>query len=135
VGDTVATLIRRVNRLGLAALDDQPRAGRRPTYTAADRERIVREFRRIPEREQDGTATWSLATLQRALRRAPDGLPHISTFTILQVLHDAGYTWQRTRTWCETGGGAAQTQARGGPGRGSAHCPHEGTHRTGLAGR
>ena len=103
VGDTVATLIRRFNWLGLAALDDQPRAGRRPTYTAADRERIVREFRRIPDREQDGTATWSLSTLQRALRRAPDGLPHISTFTILQVLHDASYTWQRSRTWCETG--------------------------------
>src|SRR5207253_8362207 len=85
-GDTVATLIRRFNRLGLAALADQPRAGRRPTYTAADRERIVREFRRIPDREQDGTATWSLSALQRALRRAPDGLPHISTFTILQVL-------------------------------------------------
>ena len=88
VGDTVATLIRRFNWLGLAALDDQPRAGRRPTYTAADRERIVREFRRIPDREQDGTATWSLSTLQQALRKT--GLPDIARETIRQVLHEAG---------------------------------------------
>src|SRR5215471_10406913 len=40
VGDTVGALIRRFNRLGVAALDDQPRAGRRPTYTATERERI-----------------------------------------------------------------------------------------------
>ena len=103
VGDTVGALIRRFDRLGVAALDDQPRAGRRPTYTATERERILRAFRRPPEREQDGTATWSLTTLQRALRQAPDGLPQVSTFTILHVLHEAGYTWQQNRTWCETG--------------------------------
>src|SRR5207249_1859137 len=34
---------------------------------------------------------------------APDGLPHVSTFTILQALHEAGYTWQQSRTWCDTG--------------------------------
>ena len=103
VGDTVAALICRFNRLGVAALDDQPRAGRRPTYTLPERARILREFRRPPERERDGTATWSLSTLQRALRQAPDGLPQVSTFTILHVLHEAGYTWQQNRTWCETG--------------------------------
>lgn len=42
-------------------------------------------------------------TLQRALRRAPDGLPHVSTQTIWSVLHDAGYTYQADRSWCETG--------------------------------
>lgn len=103
VGDTVAALIRRFNQWGVAALDDQPRAGRRPTYTLQERARVLREFRRPPERERDGTATWSLSTLQRAVRQAPDGLPQVSTFTILQVLHEAGYTWQQNRTWCETG--------------------------------
>ncbi len=42
-------------------------------------------------------------TLQRALRRAADGLPKVSTYTIWAVLHDAGITWQRDRTWCDTG--------------------------------
>jgi hypothetical protein len=68
-----------------------------------ERARILREFRRTPDRAQDGTATWSLTTLQHALRTAPDGLPLISTFTIWWVLRDAGYTWQLARTWCPTG--------------------------------
>jgi len=41
--------------------------------------------------------------LQRALWRAPDGLPDVSTYTIWAVLHDAGISWQKDRTWCETG--------------------------------
>jgi hypothetical protein len=63
----------------------------------------LQEFRRTPDREQDGTATWSLTTLQRALRQAPDGLPGVSTWTILHTLWEAGYTWQQDRTWCQTG--------------------------------
>jgi hypothetical protein len=27
----------------------------------------------------------------------------VSTFTIWQVLHEAGLSWQRDRSWCETG--------------------------------
>jgi hypothetical protein len=50
-------------------------------YTERDEARILREFRRPPDREGDGTATWSLGTLQRALRAAPDGLPEVSTYT------------------------------------------------------
>jgi transposase len=78
---------------------------RRPPiqYGPEERDRIVLEFRRRPDRERDGTATWSLTTLQRALRRAPDGLPKVSTYTIWAVLHEAGITWQRDRTWCQTG--------------------------------
>jgi len=59
--------------------------------------------RRMPARDADGTGTWSLTTLQRALRQAPDGLPRVSTATIGNVLHDAGLRWQRDRSWCETG--------------------------------
>jgi hypothetical protein len=59
--------------------------------------------RRRPDREKDGTATWSLSTLRRALRRAPDGLPGVSTYTIWKVLKEAGFDWQRTRSWCEIG--------------------------------
>jgi hypothetical protein len=57
----------------------------------------------MPDRVTDGTATWSLALLRHALRKAGDGLPHVSTYTIWIVLHEAGYTWQRDRTWCQTG--------------------------------
>src|SRR2546425_13111527 len=56
-----------------------------------------------PTRKEDGTATWSLTLLRRALRAAPDGLPRVSPFTIIHTLHEAGYSWQRSRSWCQTG--------------------------------
>ena len=102
-GDAVAKLVARFNRAGCAALDSRHGGGPPIQYGAAERERILREFRRPPDRERDGTATWSLTTLQRALQRAPDGLPQVSTWTILQTLWEAGYTWQQSRTWCPTG--------------------------------
>lgn len=106
----VAKLGHRFNTDGMSAVAGHHGGGPPRQYDAAARARILREFQRPPAREHDGTATWSLATLQRALRRAPDGLPQVSTFTILSVLHDAGYTYQRDRTWCHTG--TAQRQRR-----------------------
>jgi hypothetical protein len=41
--------------------------------------------------------------LRRALRKAPEGLPEVSTYTIHAVLQEAGWSWPRTRSWCETG--------------------------------
>ena len=102
-GDGVAHLVARFNARGVAALDSRHGGGHARRYGTREQERILAEFQRPPDREQDGTATWSLATLQRALRRAPDGLPRVSTFTILQTLYEAGYSYQRTRTWCHTG--------------------------------
>jgi len=103
VGDSVAAWVARFNQVGLAAVERQA-GGRPPTqYGPEERDRILKEFRRPPDRERDGTATWSLNTLQRALRRAPDGLSKVSTYTIWVVLHDAGVTWQSDRTWCQTG--------------------------------
>jgi transposase len=102
-GDGVALLVTRFNREGLAALGSRHGGGPPIRYGPAERERILREFGRSPDREEDGTATWSLTTLRRALRRAPDGLPHVSTGTILAVLWEAGYTWQKSRTWVQTG--------------------------------
>jgi hypothetical protein len=102
-GDAVARLVARFNRDGLAAVTPRYGGGPPVQYGPAERARILAEFHRPPDREQDGTATWSLTTLQRALHRAPDGLPGVSTATILAALWAAGYTWQQTRTWCHTG--------------------------------
>lgn len=102
-GDAVAQLVARFNQDGLAALEPGHGGGQPKRYTQPEQERILREVRRVPDREQDGTATWSLSTLQGALRRAPDGLPSISTYTIWCVLHDAGFRWGKDRSWCETG--------------------------------
>jgi transposase len=102
-GDAVAHLIARFTVEGLPALETRHEGGPPIRYTAVECERILQEFRRTPDRRLDGTATWSLVTVQRALRRAPDGLAHVSTHTIGCVLHEAGYTWQQDRTWCDTG--------------------------------
>jgi transposase len=102
-GDAVAHLVARFNRDGLEALYPRHGGGPPARYMSVERERILAEARRTPEHEPDGTATWSLVTLQRALRRSPDGLPAVSTYTIWCVLSDAGWSWQRTRTWCPTG--------------------------------
>jgi transposase len=102
-GDGVALLVARFNHKGLPALERQPGGGATKQYREAEKARILREFQRAPDRERDGTAAWSLTTLQRALREAEDGLPAVSTFTILSTLHEAGYTWQDSRTWCQTG--------------------------------
>jgi len=99
----VAYLVARFNAGGLTALERRHGGGPATQYGERERARILREFRRAPDRERDGTATWSLMTLQRALREAPDGLPQVSTWTILGVLGNAGYTWQESRTWCHTG--------------------------------
>ena len=101
--DAVAELVKRYNAEGLLALDPRHGGGHQTEYGPEESERILREFRRKPDPEQDGTAAWSLTTLQTALRKAEDGLPKVSTWTVLRVLHGAGYTFQQNRTWCETG--------------------------------
>lgn len=102
-GDAVAHLVARFNAEGTAALTPRHGGGRRPTYGPEATRRIVAEAARAPTPEADGTATWSLSALQRTLRKAPDGLPAVSTYTIRRVLRQSGASYQRTRTWCPTG--------------------------------
>jgi transposase len=97
----VAKLVARFNQRGLAALAIAPGRGRRPTYGEAERAQIVATAQQAPRRREEGTATWSLATLQRRLRG--DGLRTIVGSTIRAVLRRAGRSFQRTRSWCPTG--------------------------------
>jgi transposase len=93
--------VKRFNQHGLEALLIAPGRGRKPTYTSEQRARIVAEVQRQPDRQEDQTATWSLMLLRGALRKTE--LPHIAKETIRVVLHEAGYTFGKTRTWCPTG--------------------------------
>lgn len=102
VGDTVAHLVNRFNREGLNALEPRHGGGMPASYGAAETERILAEVRRMSQHQGDGPTTWSISQLKQALRQAPDGLPHVSTYTIQRVLHEAGYHWQKNRGWCET---------------------------------
>ena len=99
--ETISAWVSRFNREGLAAVRPGHAGGARVRYGAEAQQRILAEWARMPE--QDGTATWSLSLLQKALRQADDGLPQVSTYTIWRTLHEAGLSWQKSRTWCETG--------------------------------
>jgi transposase len=107
--DSVSQLVERFNQQGLAALHIAGGRGRKVRYTVAQRDQIITQLQRVPERKQDGTATWSLTLLERALRQA--GLPHLSASTIRAVLHEAGYGYGKTRTWCPTGTALRRRQA------------------------
>jgi transposase len=112
-GDTVARWVAGFNGSGLAAVMPRHGGGHPLRYGAAEQRRILAEVARPPDRARDGTASWSLNTLRAALRRAEDGLPGVSTYTIGRTLHGAGLSWQRSRTWCETGA-VVRKRKRGG---------------------
>jgi len=97
----VANLVERFNAQGLAALRIWAGRGRKATYDTTARAEIVATAQRVPERRVDGTATWSLSTLQRALRK--EAHPRLGASTIRRVLEEAGSSYQRTRSWCPTG--------------------------------
>ena len=100
-GDSVSQLVERFNQWGLAALLIGPGRGRKATYTLEQRQRIMQELERPPDREEDQTATWSLMTLRNALRK--QALPEVGVSTIREVVQEAGYRFGKTRTWCPTG--------------------------------
>src|SRR5215212_992524 len=93
--ETLSAWVRRFNRDGLAAVRPGHGGGPRLCYGAAAQQRILAEWARMPQREPDGTATWSVSLLQRALRHAPDGLSQVSTFTIGRTLHASGSACER----------------------------------------
>ena len=101
--DSVSALVARFNNEGMAAVLGHHGGGPTVRYGPEAAKRILQEFARTPDPAQDQTTTWSLSALQRALRRAPDGLPQVSSYVILRVLRQAGYTWQKDRAWVQMG--------------------------------
>jgi transposase len=100
-GDSISQLVERFNTFGLGALLIAKGRGRKPTYSSEQRAQIVAEVQREPDREKDQTATWSLLLLRDALRKSQ--LPGVAKETVRVVLHEAGYAFGKTRTWCPTG--------------------------------
>jgi transposase len=99
----LSRLVERFNAAGLAVLESAAGRGRKPTYDRQVRDQVLAAVQRTPDRAQDGAATWSLSLLERALRQSEPALPAISATTIRRILCEAGYSYQRTRTWCQTG--------------------------------
>ena len=100
-GSTVHALVKRFNARGLAAMAIAPGRGPKVIYDTTTRAQVVALAQRPPDRQVDGTASWSLSTLERAVRR--EIFPAPRARTIAQILRDAGSSYQKTRTWCPTG--------------------------------
>jgi len=97
----VTQVVKGFNQRGLDILSIATGRGRKPIYTSEQQARILTEVQREPDRKGDQTATWSLMMLRQALRKTD--LPAIAAETIRGVLHEAGYSYQRTRSWVHTG--------------------------------
>src|SRR6476659_960668 len=68
-GDTVVRWIAGFNDVGLAAVVPRHGGGHPVRYGEVEQRRILAEVARPPDRVRDGTAGWSLSTLQTALRQ------------------------------------------------------------------
>lgn len=102
-GDAVGKLVARFNQEGIAALNLRHGGGPRIVYGIEQRSKILQTIQQQPERLTDGTATWSLTTLQQSLRKEEPELAKVSTYTLHKVLNESGWSWQKNRSWCETG--------------------------------
>lgn len=103
-GDAVSHLVERFNQEGLAALTPRHGGGNPIQYGVEQRQQIVKLAQETPELASDGVSQWSLSALQRRLRaQEGDEFATMSTYTLWQVLHEAGQSWQKSRSWCKTG--------------------------------
>lgn len=102
-GDAVGQLVARFNEEGIVALNLRHGGGPKIVYGSEQRSKILQTIQQQPDRLTDGTATWSLTTLQRSLREEEPELAQVSTYTLHKVLKASGWSWQKHRSWCETG--------------------------------
>ncbi len=99
-GTTVTIWVARFNREGINALVPEHGGGHTPRFIGELKQEILATFRRTPVLETDGTALWSLSTLQKSLSHR--GIS-ISTYSLWGLLREEGYTFQKDRLWCHTG--------------------------------
>jgi transposase len=94
---TVYTWLHRFNDQGLAGLEDQPRAGRPPTYTAEQRAEVIATALTDPKSLGLPFGCWTLDRLQAYLNEQK-GLP-IKRSRIDELLLDEGLKWRHQETW------------------------------------
>ena len=88
-GTTVALWVARFNQEGVAALLPEHGGGHTPQFVGELRQKILATFSRTPVLETDGTALWSITTLQKALARENIVL---SGYSLWGLLREEGYT-------------------------------------------
>src|SRR4051794_11843996 len=94
---TVYTWIHRFNERGLHGLEDQPRAGRPPTYTAEQRAEVIVAALTAPKDLGLPFGCWTLDRLQAYLNEQK-GIP-IKRSRIDEILLAEGLRWRHQETW------------------------------------
>lgn len=105
---SVSQLVSRFNKEGIKALNLLHAGGPQIIYGSDFKQKLLEIVSSRPDRKEDGTATWTLISLQKRLKKTEG---HVSTYTIWHILHNAGYSHQKDRTWIKTG---IVTRKRGG---------------------
>src|SRR3954463_12456132 len=94
---TVYTWIRRFNERGLRGLENRPRAGRPPTYTAEQRAEVIAAALSDPKGLGLPFGCWTLDRLRDYLNEQR-GIP-IKRSRIGEILVDEGLKWRHQETW------------------------------------
>src|SRR4051794_5485524 len=94
---TVYTWIHRFNDRGLGGLEDQPRAGRPPTYTAEQRAEVLAAALSDPKGLGLPFGCWTLDRLRDYLNEQ-ERIP-IKRSRIGEILVDEGLKWRHQETW------------------------------------
>src|SRR5512135_117598 len=94
---TVYTWIHRFHAQGLHGLEDQPRAGRPPTYTAEQRAEVIAVALTDPRSLGLPFGCWTLDRLQAYLNEQR-GIP-IKRSRIDEILLTEGLRWRHQETW------------------------------------
>ena len=94
---TVRDWIKRFNRCGVAGLEDRPRAGRPPTYTAEQVAKVVATALTDPKSLDLPFASWTLDRLAAYLNEQK-GIA-IKRSRIDEILVHEGLRWRRHETW------------------------------------
>src|SRR3954469_6587188 len=117
---TVYTWIHRFNDRGLGGLEDRPRAGRPPTYTAEQRAEVVAAALTDPKGLGLPFGCWTLDRLQAYLNEQK-GLA-IKRSRIDEILTEEGLRWRKQETWFGERVDPAFAEKRG-PSNGSTRRP------------
>ena len=94
---TVYAWIRRFNEQGAAGLQERPRAGRPPTYTAEQRAEVVAAALTDPKALGLPFGCWTLDRLRAYLNEQKDLA--IKRSRIDEILAEEGLRWRKQETW------------------------------------
>jgi transposase len=95
--ETVRRWLKRFNATGLAGMKDEPRAGRPPTYSAAEVGEVVATSLTDPRRLGLPFASWTLDRLT-AYVNEEQGIP-IKRSRVGEILLAEGLRWRQQETW------------------------------------